>query len=296
MFNFPIQKTCQTEAKGYKTEIGEGPIRLEMVKKDINKKLMDFKYHYTHPELEAFISHSYSILTSPNAKRVRSLIPILIGNVLELDYDTCVLFGVVIELLHYTSLIHDDVIDDHTERRGYPTLNHKYTKRNAVLIGDYLMCEIVNYSLRFKNRGRIIKLVIDSAKDLVAGLIIEQDLMTKSPSIDHYLKTVHLKTSSLFRLSFGLPFLRDKRFSKAEKCGNHFGLLFQVYDDYHDQYQDKAGVNIYHILSQTEIDELVEFRFRKMMEISRELGIESVMMEMVDYLQKYNYFSNISVA
>ena len=94
--------------------------KIEAIKQRIDEKLNKFTDNYQrHPELKEFVAEAYNILLSPDAKRIRSIIPVLIAESLSMDVEDCLLYGVIIELLHFTSLIHDDVIDNDSYRRDY---------------------------------------------------------------------------------------------------------------------------------------------------------------------------------
>jgi octaprenyl-diphosphate synthase len=196
----------------------------------------------------------------------------------------------VLELLHFTSLIHDDVIDDQAFRRGYPTLNNTFARNHAVLIGDFMMCEVINHSLNGKYSYKIIELLVEAVKKLVTGVIIEQDVLAREPTLETYIDMVMHKTSSLFRLAVGLPFVADNRFSKAALCGGKFGLLFQIYDDYLDRDSDNAYQNIFHISSPEQILQLWDETYNDLLEVSREVGIETVVLQIIAYLQSHGYF------
>ncbi len=260
----------------------------------VNEKIGTFsENHQYHIELKEFIEETHKILLSPDAKRVRGCIPVMIGETLKLTIETCISYGLVIELLHYTSLIHDDVIDNHKFRRGVSTLNDAFTKRHGVLIGDYFMCEIVDNCLRFKYPSEIVKMVFDATKDLVNGLLLEQKDGFHPPSFEWYQRMVHCKTSALFKLSFGLPFVSDPIFPKVLAVGTHFGFLYQIYDDYLDRQQDESFKNIFNFMPQSKIRTIIDEYYAKLMESSRKVGIERVVNDIIRYLRTFGYFCEI---
>lgn len=264
---------------------------IEVIKDTVNRELAIFANNYQyHPACEEFMAKVRNILLSPNAKRVRGIIPVLIGETLKLDVEDCLLHGLAIELLHFTSLIHDDVIDNDSYRRGCQTLNNTFAKNHAVLIGDYMMCEVINHGLRTTHSSKVINLVVKAVQNLVAGLIMEQNVLPLEPSFDNYSEMVKLKTGSLFCLAFGLPFIGDDRFSKAMSCGQLFGFLFQIYDDYLDRDQDRSYENIFGIIPNTEIPKIWNENYSNLIGCSREIGLETVILGMVQYLQANGYF------
>jgi geranylgeranyl pyrophosphate synthase len=268
--------------------------RIQRIKTMINEKLIKFAAEYKyHPDLKNFVTEANNIFLSPDAKRIRAIIPVLIGESLELDIETCLLNGAAIELLHFTSLIHDDVIDNHNFRRGYPSLNNTFAQNHAVLIGDYMMCEVIHLCLRSKYNSEVIRLMVDAVKKLVTGLIIEQNVMPLSPTLENYSEMVDCKTGSLFKLSFCLPFVADQRFVTAEYCGKLFGLLFQIYDDYLDQKQDQSYQNIFHITSRADISNIWDENYSKLLAAGRNIEIETVILDLVQYLQSHGYFLDI---
>ncbi len=265
--------------------------KIEAVKQTINKKLNQFTDNCTHnPELTEFVTKAYDILLSPDAKRIRGIIPVLIAEAVSMDVEDCILYGVIIELLHFTSLIHDDVIDNDCFRRGYPTLNSTFAKKQAVLIGDYMMVEVVNYCLRSRYSSRVIGHVIEGARNLIAGLIIEQNRMPDNPSMEEYARMVSRKTGSLFGLSFGLPFIADSRMPEAISCGENFGFLFQIYDDFLDRDQDRSYENIFHIMPASKISGVWQDSFSRLLSTSRKIGIETVILDILAYLRSCGYF------
>ncbi|MBU0486058.1 MAG: polyprenyl synthetase family protein [Proteobacteria bacterium] len=268
--------------------------RIEIIKQLINSKLSAFANDSgNHPSLQEYIKAAHHILLSPDAKRIRSILPVLIANARNFDEETCFKYGITIELLHYSSLIHDDVIDADQIRRGFPTLNGTFTNSHAVLIGDFMMCSVIDFALGFNHSNEVIKLMVGSIKNLVTGLVIEQRVMPQEPTLERYLEMADLKTGSLFKLSIGLPFIADQRLPEAMKCGQIFGLLFQIYDDYLDRNKDVQYQNIFHIISEKEIIDIWNKYFSIFIELAKVLEIEQVIMEMIYYLRSYGHFLEV---
>jgi geranylgeranyl pyrophosphate synthase len=268
---------------------------IESIKKDLNTRILQLSQKKSfHPALSPFVNEANKLLLSPDAKRIRGIFPVLIGKVLNLDYEAALLKGIILELLHFTSLIHDDFIDDHRQRRGFPTLNSTFARNHAVLIGDFMMCEVINHSLSGKYGNKVIELLVEAVQKLVTGVIMEQDVLCRQPTLENYIEMVAHKTGSLFRLSLGLPFVSDKRFLKAASCGESFGLLFQIYDDYLDHDSDKSYENIFHIASPDQIQALLDKTYGNLLAASQDIGIDSAVLDMVAYLQSQGYFTDIN--
>jgi len=268
--------------------------RIEEIKVKIHKRMSDFsKNTDQHPALNEFIDTANQILLSNDAKRLRGILPVLIANqcgLSENDCIDCMDYGIVVELLHYTSLIHDDVIDEDQYRRGYKTLNNTFPNSQAVLIGDYIVFIAINYCLTFTHNDKVIALVVEAIKSMVTGIIIEQRLLPKEPTIQRYQEMAVLKTGSLFGLSFGLPFVGKDNLTDALKCGEIFGTLFQIYDDYLDRNDDDPGLNIFGILPQAEIIAFWDEQVAAFMECCQQLDLIPTAFILFHHLQDLGYF------
>lgn len=265
--------------------------KTEIIKKKVYGKLSQFSIDPNrHEDLQRFVGKAHEILLSPDAKRIRCIVPALIADELSLDEDTCLKYGLIVELIHYTSLIHDDVIDYDLQRRGCETLNSLFTNSQAVLIGDFLLCAVIEYSLGFSNSAEVIRLVVDGVKRMVTGIIIEQAVIEENPTLEKYREMVLLKTGALFELSFGLPFVGTDQQEDAIQCGAYFGFLFQVYDDYLDRDKDAPHHNIFHILPQEEVGELWEKNYQDLMVLAGKIGLQRVVTDSIAYLRTAGCF------
>ena len=281
-------KSLDTEARQ------SGNRRVEEIRERINRKLSEFHDDGGyHQEVRRFLEGAQALLMSPEAKRVRSVIPVLLAEENELSVDACLWYGVIIELLHFTSLVHDDVIDQHDVRRGLPTLNMQFSNTSAVLTGDYLIYEVINRCLSIAHSLKIISLVINAAKNMVAGVVIEQSALPTDTSLESYLEMARNKTGSLFALSFGLPFVADVKLQDALECGDLFGTVFQIYDDFLDRNSDKPHENIFNICTQEQIEEVLAEYTGRFMEIGRRINIESTLTFIMDFMRNHGYFNGI---
>ncbi len=93
-----------------------------------------------HPSLDAAVDH----LLASGGKRIRPTLVLLCGGMLGADHDRLVTLASAIELLHTATLVHDDLIDEASLRRGIPTLNSQWTPGATVLTGDYIFARAAN--------------------------------------------------------------------------------------------------------------------------------------------------------
>ena len=268
--------------------------KVNSIRDRINEYHLDFVRQSKFDEvLSDMISAAKAIFLSPDAKRIRAIIPVLIAESGVCDMENVMKYGLLIELLHFSSLIHDDVIDEAAERRHKPSLNALFNNSDAVLIGDHFMCESIEYALRTKHSIIVIGISMHATKDLITGVIMEQKLADKKIGFDVWRRMADLKTGCLFSLSFGLPFAGTDKLEAGQRLGIDFGTLFQIYDDYYDREEDVGSYNIYNILPDEKIDVICNEMYEKIKTDCDDLGILSVLDLIVRYLQGYGYFFNI---
>lgn len=132
------------------------------------------------------------------------------------------LLATCVEMLHNTSLLHDDVIDRDDTRRGRPSVNARWSNAVAVLVGDYLLTQIMELLDEVDDK-EVTRKVNHTVRGMVEAELLQQESLESS-----YLKIIDGKTANLFALSaeLGNPAYRD--------FGFHYGRLFQLRDDLAD--------------------------------------------------------------
>jgi len=230
---------------------------------------------------------------SSGAKSVRSIIPVIVAQSRKQGLEPCLSYGAVIELLYFTSLVHDDVIDQHDMRRGHSTLNSVFSNSNAVLTGDYIVYEVIKHCLSLDYGPRVIKMAITAAKNMVSGIVLEQDGLSAEPFLSNYLEMARLKTDSLCAHSFGLPFIAEEQLAEGLECGELFGTIFQIHDDFLDRHQDKDCENIFKIVHSAETSKVLDEHGNRMHQLGRKIGADSAIELTVDYFEPHGYFQDI---
>lgn len=137
-----------------------------------------------------------------------------------------------IELLHYASLIHDDIIDESVLRRKISTLNVKEGNHQAVIIGDIMFSLALD--LFSGSKKDIIKILSRRLKDLSIGQALSYaNRFNYEISEKEYFNIIRLKTSSLFILCFELACFGNKE-KGLVSLGDIFGEYYQLKDDLKD--------------------------------------------------------------
>jgi geranylgeranyl pyrophosphate synthase len=169
-----------------------------------------------------------------NGKKLRSKLLILSGNIKNKKkrIDICTL----IELLHVASLVHDDIIDENSLRRGAPTINSLINEKYAVSVG-YAFFSHIFMELLTKDE-QILLSFFETMKEMCIGEILEiKSTFNRSRNIKNYIKVISLKTGSLFALSCSINEKNNNENLKS--FGKNFGIAFQILDDISDITEDE---------------------------------------------------------
>lgn len=141
----------------------------------------------------------------------------------------------IVEMIHTASLVHDDVLDESSVRRGAPTVNRKFGTKVAVLVGDFLFAQSSWFLAKLDNL-EVIKLISQVIADFANGEISQQQkVFDTSMTLEEYMDKNFYKTASLIAASCKSAAVfsdcsQDVKDSMFE-YGRHLGLAFQVIDD-----------------------------------------------------------------
>ena len=150
-----------------------------------------------------------------------------------------------LELLHTASLVHDDVVDESSERRGQPSVNDLFNNKLAVLVGDYLLSTALNHSAQTDDI-RIVNIVARLGQNLAEGEILQlSNVSNHVLSESVYFDIINKKTASLFEACARAGALSvnasEKEIEWATLFGEIVGTVFQIKDDIFD-YFDNADI------------------------------------------------------
>lgn len=179
-------------------------------------------------------------------KMVRSMLLFAITKLCndESDYKTSVDFGIVIELLHLATLVHDDVIDSADKRRGVKSINAESSNRIAILAGDLLFSNSFKLMSFIPNSTEAIRIISLACEKLVCGEIEEEILINSFDiTIEQYLDIVDKKTASLFEVGCKIGTIitnsNEELIRNAGDFGRNIGIAFQIMDDKIDYFSQE---------------------------------------------------------
>lgn len=164
----------------------------------------------------------------------------MLGNINDKTYDAASL----VELLHTASLVHDDVVDDANERRGFFSLNALWKNKIAVLVGDFMLSRVLLLSIE-KNNIQLLEIVARAVREMSEGELLQIEKARKLDiTEDVYFEIIRQKTASLLATVCESAAVSVENIDQAEnmrKFGELVGLAFQIKDDIFD-YGDSKDI------------------------------------------------------
>lgn len=181
-------------------------------------------------------------LVEAGGKRLRPLLVLLTANALGYPEKLGTAQGnlhldlaAIIEFIHTATLLHDDVVDISSMRRGRLTANAKWGNAPSVLVGDFLYSRAFQMMVRVGNM-EIMQILSDTTNTISEGEV-QQLVNAKDPSVSeaNYLEVIYKKTGALFEAACDVAAVlsgaNDEQRQALKRYGYHLGLAFQLVDD-----------------------------------------------------------------
>ncbi len=213
---------------------------LNAIKKPIAEELKNFEKHF-RKSMEtnvALLDKVMNYIVKRKGKQVRPMFVFLsaatCGSTNESSYNA----ASMIELLHTATLVHDDVVDDSMERRGFFSINALWKNKIAVLVGDYLLSRGLILATEH-DEFQLLKIVSTATKEMSEGELLQ---IEKARRLDIeesvYYEIIRQKTASLIAAacSAGAASTSDNAeiVEKMRLFGEKIGISFQIKDDLFD--------------------------------------------------------------
>ncbi len=182
-----------------------------------------------------FIHEAGLYLSQGGGKRMRPALLLLAAKLLERSGEEAVTYAAVVEYIHTATLIHDDIIDHATLRRGKRTINHLWGNNQTVLLGDWLYTNAMQMALSHGNLA-VVQALCDATLRMTEGELLSfARLGSIELTRDEYFSIIDRKTARLFAAACAIPAIIEPRDRKAEAAlfafGSKLGLCFQLVDD-----------------------------------------------------------------
>ena len=189
-------------------------------------------------------------LVNAGGKRLRPLLTLASAKLFGYTEPYHIHLAAVVEFIHTATLLHDDVVDESTQRRGRPTANRLWDNKSSILVGDYLFSR--SFQLMVETGSlRVLDILANASATIAEGEVLQltasQNLATTEET---YLKVVRGKTAALFSAATEVGGViagaEEAHVTALFAYGDALGIAFQIVDDLLDVVGDaeKTGKNI----------------------------------------------------
>jgi len=222
-------------------------ISLDQIKSPVKNELKEFETHFRDSVKSkvALLDKIMYYIVQKKGKQIRPILVFLCagasGKINQSSYHAASL----VELLHTATLVHDDVVDDSLQRRGFFSINALWKNKIAVLVGDYLLSKGLLLALD-NDEFQLLKILSRAVKEMSEGELMQMEKARKLDiEEDIYFDIIKQKTASLLSASCGAgaaSTTEDESIIKAFKTfGEQIGIAYQIKDDIFDYGNDFIG-------------------------------------------------------
>ena len=194
----------------------------------------------------ALVNQIAGYIVHAGGKRMRPKLVLLFANALGFQGAERFELAAVVEFIHTATLLHDDVVDESSLRRGKQTANALFGNAASVLVGDFL------YSRAFQmmvstNRMRVLDVLAEATNIIAEGEVLQlMNMHDPDISVEDYLRVIRYKTAKLFEASARLGAVLADASAEVEDAGASYGralgTAFQLIDDVLDYEGDTQAL------------------------------------------------------
>lgn len=214
--------------------------KLELIKRPVMKELAEFKmlFNASLSSSTPLLNEVLTYIKQRNGKMMRPILVLLMSKLYGQVTDTALHAALSLELLHTASLIHDDVVDESSRRRGQSSVNALYDNKVSVLVGDYMLATSLKHAALTRSIPQV-ELVATLGQHLSEGEVIQlANISNRHFSEEIYFDVIRKKTAALFTASARSGALSaqagDAEIARAAQIGEYIGVAFQIKDDIFD--------------------------------------------------------------
>lgn len=198
----------------------------------------------------ALINQLGFYIVNSGGKRIRPLITVLAARAVAIDNEKHHTLAAIIEFIHTATLLHDDVVDESTMRRGKETANAVFGNQASVLVGDFLYTRSFQMMVSLK-RMRVMEILSDATNVIAEGEVLQlMNCNDPDTSEESYMQVIYSKTARLFEAATLLAAVLTDQSPEIEQAmqdyGRYLGTAFQLVDDIMDYAadSDEMGKNV----------------------------------------------------
>jgi octaprenyl-diphosphate synthase len=220
---------------------------LDTIKKPIAAELKEFeeRFHKSMHSNTPLLDKITWYIVQQKGKQMRPMFVLLSARVFGEINDNSYVAASMIELLHTATLVHDDVVDDSNERRGFFSINALWKNKIAVLVGDFLLSQGLLLSVR-TGQFKMLELVSNAVKEMAEGELLQMEKARKLDIKEEvYYEIIRQKTASLLAAACCAGTVsttqNPEEIEKMRLFGEKTGMAFQIKDDLFDFGDDDIG-------------------------------------------------------
>lgn len=189
-------------------------------------------------------------IVNSGGKRLRPLLSVLAARAMNIQNNDHHTLAAIIEFIHTATLLHDDVVDESTLRRGRETANAIFGNQASVLVGDFLYTRSFQMMVSLK-RMRVMEILSEATNQIAEGEVLQlMNCNDPDTSEKRYFDVIYGKTARLFEAATQLSAILTDQSPDMERAmqdyGKHLGTAFQLADDILDYAADaeEMGKNV----------------------------------------------------
>ena len=198
----------------------------------------------------ALINQLSFYIINGGGKRIRPLIAVLVANALNYQGNRHITCATFIEFIHTATLLHDDVVDESTLRRGKDTANAIFGNAASVLVGDFIYTRAFQLMARLGSLP-VMQVMSDAVNVIAAGEVLQlMNCNDPDTTEQSYMQVIYSKTARLFEVAAECSALlseaTEQQVQAMKLYGRYLGTAFQLVDDVLDYCADvdKLGKNL----------------------------------------------------
>lgn len=218
---------------------------LSIIKQPISAELDDFiaLFNEAMSHRDGLLQQALDHIRQRAGKRMRPMLILLIAKNFGVIQSSTLHAAVGLELLHTASLVHDDVVDESSERRGQASVNALYNNKVSVLVGDYILSTAL-LNVAYTGSKEIVCYLAELGRTLSDGEILQlSNIRNQDFSEEVYYQVIKQKTAALFEACAGIGALSagasPDDVQAAKSFGQNLGIIFQIRDDIFDYYDER---------------------------------------------------------